>query len=79
MKRAVLMLLRGYKRLISPLLTPSCRYVPTCSDYAAEAVEQYGALRGALKALGRILRCHPLAGGGYDPVVKNQAHAVNGR
>ena len=61
-------LLRGYKWAISPLLPPSCRYVPTCSEYAMEAVERYGALRGSWMALARILRCHPFVRGGYDPV-----------
>jgi putative membrane protein insertion efficiency factor len=66
-----LCLLRGYKWAISPLLPPACRYVPTCSDYAMEAVDRYGALRGVLTAIGRVLRCHPFAKGGYDPVVKS--------
>jgi putative membrane protein insertion efficiency factor len=66
----VLLLLRGYKWVLSPLLPPACRYVPTCSDYAVEAVERYGALRGGLMALWRVLRCHPFVRGGYDPVVK---------
>lgn len=68
MKTLVLMLLRGYRRLLSPLLPASCRYTPTCSDYAMEAVERYGALRGGAKAAARVLRCHPLARGGFDPV-----------
>jgi putative membrane protein insertion efficiency factor len=62
-------LLRGYKWAVSPLFLPACRYVPTCSEYAMEAVDRYGALRGAGMAIGRLLRCHPLAKGGYDPVV----------
>jgi putative membrane protein insertion efficiency factor len=67
-KKVVLQLLRGYKWLISPMLPPACRYVPTCSEYAMEAVERYGALRGGVMAIWRVLRCHPLAKGGYDPV-----------
>ena len=68
-QRAVLLLLRAYKWAISPMFPPACRYVPTCSDYASEAVERYGALRGGLMSLMRLLRCHPLAKGGLDPVV----------
>ena len=68
MKAVVLFLLRGYKLLLSPLLPPACRYTPTCSEYAMEAVARYGAVRGGLKAAGRVLRCHPFAAGGYDPV-----------
>jgi putative membrane protein insertion efficiency factor len=64
-------LLRGYKRLVSPWLPPSCRYVPTCSEYAMEAVERYGAVRGSWMAMTRLLRCHPFAKGGYDPVNRN--------
>jgi uncharacterized protein len=68
-KLVVLQLLRAYKWAISPLFPPSCRYIPTCSEYAMEAVEEFGALRGGFKALLRLLRCHPLSRGGYDPVV----------
>ncbi|MGA8867626.1 MAG: membrane protein insertion efficiency factor YidD [Candidatus Sulfotelmatobacter sp.] len=74
-KLVVLQLLRGYKWAISPLFPPACRYVPTCSAYAAEAVERYGALRGSLMAVARLLRCHPFARGGYDPVQKTAAPA----
>jgi uncharacterized protein len=63
-------LLLIYKRLISPLLPASCRYVPTCSEYAAEAVARHGAVHGVALAVWRILRCNPLARGGYDPVPK---------
>src|SRR5271166_5273882 len=70
-KLVTLQVLRGYKWAISPLFLPSCRYVPTCSEYAMEAVERYGVLRGVLMASWRVLRCHPFARGGYDPVVKD--------
>ncbi len=69
-KFVALLLLRGYKLAISPWLPGACRYVPTCSEYAMEAVERYGALRGGGMAFARIMRCHPLGGSGYDPVVK---------
>ena len=67
-KFVALQLLRAYKWAISPLLPPACRFVPTCSEYAMEAVERYGALRGGWMAFARILRCHPFARSGYDPV-----------
>ncbi len=70
-KLVVLQLLRAYKWAISPMFLPACRYVPTCSEYAMEAVERYGVVRGSFKAALRLLRCHPFARGGYDPVVKN--------
>jgi uncharacterized protein len=69
-QRVTLQILRGYKWMLSPLFPPACRYVPTCSEYAMEAVERYGVLRGAWLSLGRLLRCHPFVKGGYDPVVK---------
>jgi uncharacterized protein len=68
MKKLVQIALRGYKWAISPLFPPSCRYTPTCSEYALEAVERYGALRGSAMAVRRLLGCHPLARGGFDPV-----------
>ena len=70
-KFVMLQLLRAYKWAISPMLPPSCRYVPTCSEYAMEAVERFGVLRGSWMAFTRILRCHPFVRGGYDPVVRN--------
>ncbi len=70
MTEAVLTLLHFYKWLISPWLPPACRYVPTCSEYAAEAIERFGALRGGYMAARRLLRCHPFAKGGLDPVVR---------
>ena len=66
-----LRLLRAYKWAISPMIPPSCRYVPTCSEYAMEAVDRYGAIRGTWMALMRLLRCHPFVKGGYDPVVQH--------
>jgi putative membrane protein insertion efficiency factor len=69
---AVLQLLRAYKWAISPMFPPACRYVPTCSEYAMEAVERYGALRGGWMALVRLLRCHPFVKGGYDPVARTE-------
>ena len=68
MKRVLLWLIRFYRRHISPHLPAMCRYYPTCSCYAIEAIETYGALRGGLLALWRVLRCNPLSNGGYDPV-----------
>lgn len=70
MKTLAIALLQLYKRWISPLFLPSCRYVPTCSEYAMEAVERCGVLRGGAMALWRLLRCHPFVKGGYDPVYK---------
>jgi putative membrane protein insertion efficiency factor len=60
--------IRGYQLLIRPFLTGSCRYLPTCSEYAAEAIVTYGALKGGWLGLKRVLRCHPLGGAGLDPV-----------
>lgn len=60
--------IRCYQRLISPWLPPACRYVPTCSAYAVEAVQKHGVPRGLLLACRRLLRCHPWCAGGYDPV-----------
>ena len=68
MKAVMAYALRGYKRWISPLLPNACRFVPTCSEYALEAVERHGALRGTWLAFTRVLRCHPFARAGYDPV-----------
>lgn len=58
----------GYRRWISPALPPACRFTPTCSAYAAEAIERYGAAKGTWLAVRRLLRCHPFGGSGYDPV-----------
>lgn len=66
--RGLLGLFVVYKRCLSPLFPPRCRFYPTCSDYCREAVERHGALRGAWLGLGRLCRCHPFAKGGVDPV-----------
>ncbi|MCL5116812.1 MAG: membrane protein insertion efficiency factor YidD [Firmicutes bacterium] len=68
MKYVVLGLIRLYQRYVSPMTPPSCRYVPTCSQYAVESVSKYGALKGSWLAIKRISRCHPFHEGGYDPV-----------
>lgn len=68
MKTIALGLIRFYKRFISPALPPSCIYTPTCSQYTYDAIDKYGVLRGSWLGLRRILRCHPFARGGYDPV-----------
>jgi putative membrane protein insertion efficiency factor len=68
LRELFLLPVRIWQRGISPLLPPTCRYSPTCSQYAVEAVHGHGVLRGTLLALWRVLRCHPFAAGGYDPV-----------
>lgn len=66
--KLLILLVRGYQVGISPLLPASCRYYPTCSAYAVEAIERHGAARGGWLALRRIARCHPFRAGGFDPV-----------
>ena len=68
MKHILLWMIRFYRKRISPLRQPCCRFIPTCSAYALEAVEKYGALKGSAMAAYRILRCNPLSSGGFDPV-----------
>lgn len=67
-RRTVALLIRGYQRVISPALPPSCRFTPSCSQYTLEAVTRYGVLRGGWLGLRRLVRCHPWHPGGYDPV-----------
>ena len=68
MKQLLLALIRMYQKHVSPAFPPRCRFIPTCSQYALEALEKYGALKGSWLALRRFLRCHPFHKGGYDPV-----------
>lgn len=68
MKRALILAIKAYKRFISPLIAPSCRFQPSCSRYAVHAVEKYGVLKGSWLAVWRIVRCNPFSKGGYDPV-----------
>lgn len=68
MKKILQLGIKGYQKGISPLLGQNCRYEPTCSHYAIEAIEKHGAFKGSLMAIGRICRCHPFVEGGVDPV-----------
>lgn len=68
MKKILISLIKFYRKHISPLKKPCCRFYPTCSQYALEAIEKYGAFKGSILAIKRILRCHPFNKGGYDPV-----------
>lgn len=68
MKRVLIALIRFYQTAVSPYKRPCCKYYPTCSNYAVEAIERFGAFKGSFLALFRILRCNPFSRGGYDPV-----------
>jgi uncharacterized protein len=70
-KLVIVKMLSVYRYAISPMFPPSCRFVPTCSEYAMEAVDRFGVLRGGLMACWRLMRCQPLARGGYDPVTRH--------
>ena len=79
--RLLIALLRGYKRWISPLLGPRCRFVPTCSEYAMTAIARFGVLRGGWIGAKRLCRCHPFGGHGFDPVpvdINHDAHEGHG-
>lgn len=68
MKYPFLWLIRGYQKIISPMLPPSCRFHPSCSEYGYEAIKKYGAIKGVRLAVWRVLRCNPWGKGGFDPV-----------
>ena len=68
MKGLIISLIQGYRRFISPMFPPTCRFQPTCSTYALEAISTYGTVKGGWLAIKRILRCHPFHPGGYDPI-----------
>ena len=67
LRDALILLLRAYRRYVSPLKPPTCRYVPTCSEYSIQALQKYGLLKGTAKSVWRVLRCNPFSKGGYDP------------
>jgi putative membrane protein insertion efficiency factor len=68
MTRILLFFIKAYQYLISPMLGPSCRYTPTCSEYAVQALKKYGAVKGGWLSVKRVGRCHPWHDGGYDPL-----------
>lgn len=68
MTRILLVLIRAYQYLVSPMLGPSCRFTPTCSEYAVEALKKYGVIKGGWLSVKRVGRCHPWHDGGYDPL-----------
>ncbi|MGQ7846654.1 membrane protein insertion efficiency factor YidD [Granulosicoccus sp. 3-233] len=72
----ILRLIAFYRRWVSPLLPPRCRFVPSCSEYAAEAIATHGTLRGGKLAVLRVCRCHPFHPGGFDPVPQTRNHLV---
>lgn len=68
LQRVILIFIAGYQHILGPLLPQSCRFIPSCSAYAREAIEKYGVIRGMWLAFKRLLKCHPFHVGGYDPV-----------
>lgn len=77
MRSLFISLIKAYQYLISPLLGPSCRFHPTCSHYAIEAISEYGVLKGGYLSVRRIIKCHPLHEGGHDPVPSKQEKPLN--
>lgn len=68
MRGIFIFFIKGYQKIISPILPPSCRFYPTCSEYTIQALEKHGVVVGSIKSIWRILRCNPLNKGGYDPI-----------
>ncbi|MBU7007552.1 membrane protein insertion efficiency factor YidD [Phosphitispora fastidiosa] len=68
MRKLLILIIKVYQKVLSPMKPNSCRFYPTCSEYALQAIAKYGVIKGTLKALARIIRCHPFNPGGYDPV-----------
>ncbi len=68
MKTPIIQLIKGYRQFVSPLFPPTCRFQPTCSQYAIETIATYGTVKGGWLAVNRIARCHPFHPGGYDPI-----------
>jgi len=75
LRNILIIVVKFYRKFISPLKQPSCIYSPTCSSYALEALERYGFFKGGYLSIRRILRCHPFAKGGYDPVPIKEEHS----
>tara|TARA_Y100000590_G_scaffold269385_1_gene302513 strand:+ start:127 stop:351 length:225 start_codon:yes stop_codon:yes gene_type:complete len=71
-KTILVNIIKIYKFVLSPLIGPSCRYLPTCSDYFIDCLNEHGVIKGSLKGIKRILSCHPFGGNGYDPVKKGK-------
>jgi putative membrane protein insertion efficiency factor len=78
MGRVLVALIRAYQKVISPMFGPRCRYYPSCSNYAVEAIHTHGALRGSLLAAWRVLRCNPFSNGGLDPVPRRHDCGTHG-
>ena len=74
MKTLLMVIIRGYQLFLSPVLGSNCRYAPTCSHYTHQAIAHYGSIKGIWMGIKRILRCHPWAEGGYDPVIPEKPH-----
>lgn len=68
MKKILIVLINFYQKIISPYLPSSCRFYPTCSEYAKQSINKYGVIKGMIKSIKRLLKCHPFNKGGYDPV-----------
>ena len=71
-KTILIKIIKIYKLILSPIICPSCRYLPTCSEYFIDCLNEYGVINGTIKGTKRILSCHPLGGHGYDPVKKDK-------